>query len=67
MKIEAVLSEISKYSLEDKEIVLDLLKKRLIDERREEIYRDYERSRKNYKKGKVKRGKTEVLWNSVNS
>jgi hypothetical protein len=64
--IDTILDEISKYSLPDKEIILDLMKKRLIEEKRNIIYGEYKKAMKNYRSGKVKTGNVDDLFKSIN-
>lgn len=59
--LNTVLSEISDLSLDEKEMVEDILHKRIIEERREEIYSDYQHALKDYKEGKYKSGSVEDL------
>ena len=59
--LDTVLSEISDLSLDEKEMVEDILHKRIIEEKREEIYSDYQEALKDYKEGKCKSGSVEDL------
>jgi hypothetical protein len=63
--IEDVLTKISKFSLVDKEIISDILKKRLIEERRNEIFKNYQESMQNYKVGAVEAGNVEDLFREI--
>ncbi|MCK4763318.1 MAG: hypothetical protein KAW12_14060 [Candidatus Aminicenantes bacterium] len=64
--IDHVLDEVSKYSLGDKELIVDILKKRLVEEKREMIYKDYRQAMKDYRDGKVKSGSADDLFNALN-
>ena len=52
--VNTVLSEISDLSLDEKELVEDVLHKRIVEEKREEIYKNYLKSKKEYKENKLK-------------
>ena len=52
--VNTVLSEISSLSLDEKIMVEDVLHKRIIEERREEIYNNYLKSKDEYKGNKLK-------------
>lgn len=64
--IDHILEEVSKYPLNDKELIVDILQKRLVEEKRELIYRDYQEAMKDYKKGNVKSGSVDDLFNTIN-
>ena len=63
--LDNVLSEISAFSLDDKEILNEILKKRIIEEKRSLIFRDYQEALKNYENGNVKSGSVDDLFNSL--
>ena len=63
--IDTVLTEISNLSLDDKEVVEDILRKRIIEEKRNEIYNDFQDTLKEYKAGKCNSGTIEDLMNDV--
>ncbi|MCK4796316.1 MAG: hypothetical protein KAT05_02980 [Spirochaetes bacterium] len=52
--VNTVLSEISDLSLDEKELVEDVLHKRIVEEKREKIYKKYLKSKKEYKENKLK-------------
>lgn len=62
---DTILDEISRYSLNDKEIILDIVQKRLIDEKRDHIYKDYKRAMRNYQEGRVSTGNVDDLFEAV--
>lgn len=64
--IDNILEEISKYPLNDKELILYILKKRLSEEKRELIYKDYQKAMKDYENGKVKSGSVDDLFKTIN-
>jgi len=64
--IENVLEDIEHLNIEDQKYIVELISKRLIDKKREEISRRAKESEKNYKKGKFKMGNIEDLWEDLN-
>jgi hypothetical protein len=64
--IDTILDEISKVSLPDKEIILDIMEKRLIEEKRNLIYGEYKKAMKDYRTGNVKTGNVDDLFESIN-
>jgi len=64
--IENVLEDIEHLNIEDQKYIVELISKRLIDKKREEISRRAKEAEKNYKKGKFKRGNIEDLWEDLN-
>ncbi|MFH1352149.1 MAG: hypothetical protein ABIH68_01085 [bacterium] len=63
--IDAVLSGISEISLSDKEILNEIIAKRIIEEKRSLIFQDYQESLKDYKKGSVESGDVDDLFDSL--
>ena len=57
--VDTVLTEISDLSLDDKKIVENILHKRIIEEKRNEVYNDFQDALKDYQTGKCKSGSTE--------
>ncbi|MEM1169612.1 MAG: hypothetical protein AAGJ08_11175 [Cyanobacteria bacterium P01_H01_bin.35] len=53
---QEVIEKVEKFSLEDREILLDILKKRLSQERRRQLGEEISEVRQDYKKGKVQFG-----------
>ena len=66
MAIDNVLNEVAKYSLQDKEMLLCILEKRLIEEKRELLNKDYRKAAKYYRNGNVKTGTVDDLFDSLN-
>jgi len=64
--IENVLEDIEHLNIEDQKYIVELISKRLIDRKREEISRRAKEAEKNYKKGKFKMGNIEDLWEDLN-
>mgnify|MGYP001565717058 CR=1 FL=1 len=63
--IDTILSKLLEYSLEDKELMSEILKKRIIDEKRSLIFRDYQESLKNYRNGNIETGEVEDLFKDL--
>jgi hypothetical protein len=61
-----IIDELSSYPLQDKELILDILRKRVIEEKRELLYLDYQAAMRDYKAGKTKTGGVDDLFNSIN-
>ena len=63
--IDTVLTEISDLSLDDKEMVENILHKRIIEEKRNEIYNDFQYALRDYHAGKCKSGSAENFIKDV--
>jgi hypothetical protein len=63
--IDTILDEMSGFSLNDKEMILGILERRLIDEKRDLIYKEYKQAMKDYRSGKVKTGNPDDLFDSI--
>lgn len=63
--IDVVLSEVSKFSLRDKEILDEILRKRIIEQKRDLILEDYKIALKDYRKKNVKTGDADKLFESL--
>lgn len=61
-----IIDELSGYPLQDKELILDILKKRIIEEKRELLYMDYQEALRDFKAGKTQTGSVDDLFNSLN-
>ena len=59
--INAVIENFEKMSLEDKEYVLNILEKHLIESKRERLYERAKEALRNYAEGNVKKGDFEDL------
>lgn len=53
MVLEEVLEQADFLTLEEKEVFLEVFQHRLIEAKRERIYKNYLEAKKNYKKGKL--------------
>jgi len=60
-----ILSEISRHPIDEKEMIAEILNKRLIEEKRELIYNEYKRVLKNCRAGKVKSGNVDDLFKTI--
>jgi len=63
--IDKVLEEVSNFPLEEQEFIIDILNKRVIEEKRDLILKEYKRSMRNYKSGKIKKGTTSDLFKVI--
>jgi hypothetical protein len=63
--IDNILDEVQKYPLNDQEILLEILQKRLIDEKRDLILSEYKKAMKDYKSGNVKTGSVDDLFDFI--
>jgi hypothetical protein len=64
LAVDDILSEVSKFPLPDKEMIVEILEKRLIDEKRDFISREYKKALKDYRAGEVKIGSVDDLFGS---
>jgi hypothetical protein len=65
LALDNIFDEVSKYSLHDQEMILGILQKRLIDGKRDLIFKEYKKAMKDYRSGKVKTGSTDDLFDSL--
>ncbi|HPC72585.1 MAG TPA: hypothetical protein PLB48_12320 [Treponema sp.] len=63
--IDSILEEISSLSLEDQELIDEVMHKRIIEAKRDEIYADYCAAQKERMKGQIHSGSVDDLLNSV--
>lgn len=61
-----IIDELSGYPLQDKELILDILRKRIIEEKRELLYLDYQAAMRDFNQGKTKTGSVSDLFSSLN-
>ena len=61
------LEEFSRLSIEDKEILLDILKRRIIEQKRMRIVREVKEAQREHKKGLTNRGTVEDLMRDLES
>ncbi len=60
-KFNEILDKVEKMSLEDQNLVIEILRNRYIEIRREEILKNAQRSLEEYKSGKTSQGKVADL------
>jgi hypothetical protein len=65
--LDQILDQVSSLSLDDQEILLDLLKKRHIEQKRQRIAREVKEAQREHKKGLTKRGTVEDLMKDLES
>lgn len=65
MSLDTILDTIEDLSIEDKEELDEILHKRIIEEKREQIYNDYQKDLKDYQEGNVKTGTVKDLLNGI--
>jgi len=65
MAFGQVLEEISNFPLQDQEMILAVLEKRVEEEKREILYGQYKEALNDYKKGNVKTGSVDDLFASI--
>jgi hypothetical protein len=63
--VDSILDEISSLSLEDQEMVDEIMHKRIIERKREEIYADYRASLEERAQGRTRSGSVSDLFASV--
>ena len=67
LTLDSFLDEFSRLPIEDQEMLLDLLKKRNIEQKRMRIVRDVKEAQREHKKGLTKRGTVEDLMRDLES
>jgi len=65
--LDNFLDKFSRLPLEDQEMLLDLLKKRNIEQKRMRIVREVKEAQREHKKGLTKRGTVEDLMRDLES
>ncbi len=66
-QIDQILDAIASLSLDDQEMLINILKRRRIEKRREQILRDSRETMRAYKKGLAKRGTVDDLLKDLES
>jgi hypothetical protein len=64
---ESVIDSIELLDPEDQKLVIEIIKKRLAEKRRQEITNNIEQARIDYKQGNIKRGTVKELFDEVDS
>jgi DNA-binding NtrC family response regulator len=65
--LDQILDEIASLSLDEQEMLLDLLKKRHVEQKRLRIAREVREAQREHKKGLTKRGTIEDLLKDLES
>ena len=65
MQIEKLLEETAELSLEDQEILLEIIKKRLSEEKRNAIYKNFVEAKEDFRSDNVERGGVDELFNGI--
>ncbi|PZO49431.1 MAG: hypothetical protein DCF15_16935 [Phormidesmis priestleyi] len=65
-KLDQVLESIEMLPVEDQEMLAELLRKRLIERRRDEIAKTIAQTQKDYKEGNIFRGSVEEVIAELN-
>jgi hypothetical protein len=66
-KFNEILEQIDSLSIDDQEILIDLVKRRLIERRRDEIAENITKSHQEYQSGEVFRGSVEDVIAELNN
>jgi hypothetical protein len=67
VSLNEVLEETEHLDLDDREYLLDILSKRLVELKRQMLSHRIKEAEKAYKAGKVKTGKLDDLWKDLNN
>jgi DNA-binding NtrC family response regulator len=65
--LDQILDEIASLSLDEQEMLINIVKKRHIERKREQILRDSRETLRAYKKGLAKRGTVDDLMKDLES
>jgi hypothetical protein len=63
--LDKVIEDFGRLPLDDREYASDLIRKQLIEAKREAIYNRAKSALANAKKGKIKSGKVKDLWKDL--
>ena len=66
-KFNEILEQIDNLSYADQETLIDIVKKRLIESRRDEIADNIQKAHQQYESGNVVRGSVEDIINELNN
>ena len=66
-KFNEILNQIDDLSYADQEMLIDIVKKRLIENRRDEIADNIKKAHQEYKSGNVVRGSVADIINELNN
>jgi hypothetical protein len=62
---EEVLEAADRLSLEEQGAIIDILRRRLIDQRRQEIAQEVHEARKEYQEGRCRQASTQEIINDI--
>jgi hypothetical protein len=62
---EEVLAAADRLSLEEQETIMDILRKRLIDERRKELNKEVHEARKEFQAGQCRKATSEEILKEI--
>jgi len=65
--LDGLLDEFARLSLEDQEMLVDILKKRIVEQKRMRIVREAREAMREYRKGLTKTGTVEDLIKDLES
>ena len=65
--LDQILDEIASLSVDEQEVLLDILKKRHIEQKRLRLAREVREAQREHRKGLTKRGKVEDLMQDLES
>jgi hypothetical protein len=63
--VDAILDEIAQLSIEDQEMLDEIVHKRIVEEKRSEIHADYMAALEDRKNGRTKTGSVDDLFGAV--
>jgi hypothetical protein len=62
---DEALEMVDSMTIEEREQLLEILQKRLIDEKREELVKNIREAKQEYRKGKIKKGTVDDLMREI--
>ena len=61
MRFDEIIEAVEEMDISDREMLIDIVSKRLLEQKRNQIISDVRQSRKDYSSGNVKRGSSKDL------
>lgn len=65
--LDQILDQIASLSLDEQELLIDILKKRNIEQKRQRIFQEVREAQREHKKGLTKRGTVDDLMKDLES
>ena len=65
MSFHEIIEYVEELPVEEQELLIELVKKRIIEKRRRELEKEIKQARKDYEKGKVTRGTADDLIREI--